>query len=444
MRHAGVMDGGRIELDVSPRWAPQTLQVERPVRGRQRLRWPPLLMLPLLVLVAVSASAPVPHWEPVLAADIAGASMLLGVDDTAFVFLGQGDRAVTAYRPGRDTPLWSIDGGAAGVLVPNLTGDPGLVALDAYRSNAGSGSAGSVQMRDARTGQLLWEREGVTVFAVAGDLVVLTDRSGLVESTTPPAGLVEAVDLRTGRPRWTRPLATGTLLGTQYLSPGGGWVGVELQPDGLLRLADLATDAQRRTVQLALLGAPSGVMVRGDVAVVWQRRALAEGYTTVAYDLDTGAERWRFDDLRTAWPCGSRYLCAFGANVTTVVDPDAGATVYRGPGDQLTFHGDTLLVWRRSQRGGIGVDAALYDLGTGRRVRSYGKWRIVADDPDRGVLAAQVDSGGRFVLARLDLETGTATVVGTADDWLGDPSCQWGSRHLACAGGGGMRIWRLH
>jgi hypothetical protein len=434
------MSGGRIELDVSVRWDPETLAVQSPTGGRKRLRWPPFA-LPLLVLAAVCASAPPPHWAPVLTAHTAGATMVLGLDDTAFVLDQSAGGAMSAYRPGRESPLWSVDHAAN--LVPTLTGDPGLVAVSEYPSSGQNASAGAVQVRDTRSGRLLWQRRGVVVFDVAGDGVVLTDRSGFVESTTPPAGVLLAVDLRTGRPRWSRPLAAGTLVGTQYPPPPDGPVGVELRPDGVLRLGDLDTDTERRTVRLALAGTPTGVVVRGDVVVVWQHRPLVEGDTVAGYDVGTGAQRWRLDDLRNAWPCGSRQLCTFGPNVTTVVDPATGRTVYRGPGDQLTFHGDRVLVWRRSQRDGVGVDSALYDLGTGRRVRSYGRWRIVADDPARGVLAAQVDADGRLVVARLDLETGTATVVGTAEDWLGDPYCQWGREHVGCAGAGGVRMWRV-
>jgi hypothetical protein len=41
------------------------------------------------------------------------------------------------------------------------------------------------------------------------------------------------------------------------------------------------------------------------------------------------------------------------------------------------------------------------------------------------------------------LETGTATIVATADDWYGELGCTWGQQYLACYGDGGVRARRV-
>ena len=55
---------------------------------------------------------------------------------------------------------------------------------------------------------------------------------------------------------------------------------------------------------------------------------------------------------------------------------------------------------------------------------------------------AQTGAGGVLMIAVLDLETGTARVIGRARDWIGDATCTFGRRYLGCTGPGGVRIWR--
>ena len=431
------MNSGEIELDLGRPWHPQAAAVH----GRRPTprRWL-AFALALLVLATVAGSAPRPRWEPVLVGDTPGVVVSVGVDDVTYQLsqAASGSRLI-AYRPGRVEPLWNIEYGLVS-LVAVRTGDPGLIAVSGYQNL--DATAVAAEMRDARSGALLWRRAGLVVFDVTGEQVILTNSSAPIGGATPAEGVLQAVDRRTGALRWSRSLS-GAVLGAQVPAPPGGPVAVEVSPDGRLRLSDLATNAQRHTVRLALLGTPTRVTVRDGVAVVNQLRPPDGSPSIAGYNLVTGVQQWRLDDLHNMWPCGERYLCVYGSDVTSVLDPTTGTTVYRGPGGQMTFHGDRLLVWQTSQPGEAGPGAALYDSGTGRPIRSYGQWHIVADDPDRGVLAAQVDSGGRLTLARLDLDTGRATVIGTTLDWHGETYCVWRIDHVACAGEAGIRIWQL-
>jgi hypothetical protein len=91
----------------------------------------------------------------------------------------------------------------------------------------------------------------------------------------------------------------------------------------------------------------------------------------------------------------------------------------------------------------IGAGSELWDLATGRKLRSFGPWHLATDDPRDGDLMAQTGIGGVLMVAVLDLDSGTARMIGRARDWIGDPYCTFGHRYLGCTGPGGVRIWRV-
>ena len=377
-----------------------------------------------------------------LAGPSSGLDVVFGLDDTVYL-VDQGSMAAYRVEAG-GRPLWQVDTGSVYPFVI-ATEDPGLIVVDMGAVNS---AVRSVQVRDSRTGAVRWERASLGAFEVAGDTVVLTDVADVanaVAGVAPPgaSGAFLGVDLRTGRTRWSRRVAPGTVLGYRYLTPSLlSSAAAELSSDGWLRMIDLATGADRQVVRLALAGTPGSVAVRGDLVVVQQAGAV-ESRIVVGYDLATGAQRWRVENLSNVWPCDERWLCVFGDNATSVIDPVTGATLYRGQNFQLTIHGDRLLAWNQHRPGSVGAGAALFDLGTGRPIRSYGRWQVAMDDPDRGILATQLDADDRLLVARLDLETGAATVLGIADDWHGDLGCTWGRQYIACRGEDGYRVWPI-
>jgi hypothetical protein len=128
----------------------------------------------------------------------------------------------------------------------------------------------------------------------------------------------------------------------------------------------------------------------------------------------------------------------------TVTDRGSGEVRYRGKSDRISFRGDRLVVSRSVQIiGDAASGSELWDLTTGRKVRSFGSWHIVTDDPRDGNLVAQTGADGVLMVGVLDLATGATHVIGRARDWIGDAYCTFGQRYLGCTGPGGVRIWRI-
>ena len=70
--------------------------------------------------------------------------------------------------------------------------------------------------------------------------------------------------------------------------------------------------------------------------------------------------------------------------------------------DRVSFRGDLLVVSRSIP----GLDntvsgSELWSLTTGRKVRSFGLWHLVTDDPRDGDLVAQTTAGGVLMVAAL-------------------------------------------
>jgi hypothetical protein len=133
----------------------------------------------------------------------------------------------------------------------------------------------------------------------------------------------------------------------------------------------------------------------------------------------------------------------YDQQVLIVTDSRTGDVRYRGRPDRVSFRGDLLVVSRSIP----GIDntvsgSELWSLTTGRKVRSFGLWHLVTDDPRDGDLVAQTGAGGVLMVAVLDVATGTVRVIGRAAAWIGDVTCTFGRRYLGCAGPGGVRIWR--
>jgi len=452
-----------IELDLSRPWDaddPPGLGERRPVYG---WRNPPPWLVPtlLVVLVAVGlggAAAP-PRREPLFAQPIPQAGLAFDRDDTVFLYQQRARSGrLQAYRLDRDSPLWTVDYLNANP-VPTLTTEPGVVLVSVYAADPTRTSENRIEVRESRTGRKLWQRSGIGMIDAAGGTVVVTDYRGWGGDAEPTGqGTVAALDIRTGTTRWSHTIEDTTLLAIERTVPPGphgdtraGADGlVELDQDGVLRNLDPVTGAARSTARLALPGPGLYLMVQDGIAVVGigQPGVDPVGYhsitaSIVGYDLATGQVRWRADGPEAAFPCGDRYLCTYDQQALIVTDSTTGAVRYRGQSDRVSFRGDLLMVSRSAAGvGGTASGSELWSLTTGRKVRSFGPWHLVTDDPRDGELVAQTGAGGVLMIAVLDLETGTARVIGRARDWIGDATCTFGRRYLGCTGPGGVRIWR--
>lgn len=413
-------------------------------------RWPPRLpqwLLPAVVTVAtlltMGAAAAPERWDPVLSQRDPNTMLRFAADDTAFLTT-QRTRSgrLQAYRPGRAAPLWTVNF-PNGYPAPYLVGDPGLLTVSVFDSDPnGEGARDAVQGRDARTGRLLWTRPGRDVLVIGADAAVLVDRvtptpAGVTDAA--PIRALEAVDRRTGEPRWTRTVEPGTLVRSREGADERPDAIVELTPDGRLRISDPSTGRPLSDHRLALTGTPLNVEVKGGLAIVFQQRSELD-QLTLAYDLATGAERWRHNSRFSTF-CGDRYLCTATPEQMTVTDLASGAVRYRGRGDRFLVRGDRLVVswptlWPRS--GGTEIR----DLNTGRRLHSYPGWTYAGSDRT-GTLLSQETSGAGLMLATLDEGTGRFAVIGRDTRWTGTATCVRGARYVGCMGLTGVRIWPL-
>jgi hypothetical protein len=456
-------DGSMIELDLSRPWDaddPFDEGEKRPARG---WRNPPPWLVPTLLVVAVAAvlggAAVPPRRTPVLDQRIPNAGLTFGRDDTAFLYQQRSRSGrLQAYRLDRAGALWTVDYPNANP-VPTVTTDPGLVLVSVYSSNPNPESDNRVEARDSKTGRRLWQRSGMGIVDAGVGVLVVSDHRGWggnLDLNRPST--VAGLDLRTGATRWSHTTHVTTLLAVQraalHTMHGDPWAGAEalneLDLDGTLRVLDPVTGTVRSTVRLRLTGPPLGLMIQDRMAVVSegrhgddpldQNRAAA---SIVGYDLETGEARWRGEAPDFAMRCGERYLCRYGPHELTVTDPQSGDVRYRGNSDRVFFRGDLMLVSRTVPLDGITPSGSeLWDLTTGRRLRSFGPWHIVTDNPRDGNLVGQTGAGGVLMVAVLDLRTGAAQVIGRAGDWIGDAYCTFGRRYVGCTGPGGVRIWR--
>jgi YVTN family beta-propeller protein len=348
--------------------------------------------------------------------------------------------------------MWAVADTTAS-LFPLVVDDPDLLLVDRFQPQPGGGGrfVTSTQARNARTGALLWELSDRSVMDVTSELTILM-RQDSADGTAAGSAVrshdvVEAVDRRTGTPRWSIPAGAGAVWGVDMDErPDGDRLLVQLQPSGLLRIIDAATNTVQRTARLPLAGRPFRVTTRGGLAVIQQFRpdqGSGRADLVAAYDLATGGEVWRHDDADFPVLCGDHYFCEYGTNNSWVIDPDTGGVAYRRPGNRFRLAGDRLFLWQGGRVIASDGGAALIDLRTGRTVRSFGRWRIVADNPERGLLVARIGLTGPITLGVLNPGRGTVTVVGHGPRWLGDPDCAWGPAYVGCAGPGGVQIWRL-
>ena len=168
---------------------------------------------------------------------------------------------------------------------------------------AGSPS-GRLYAIDARRGTERWSLSAgaatyTTIFApiVEGDVVV----AGFTTFSSPPAGGLLAAEAETGRVRWRVALPPAEVGASAGLTGGPLVAGTDVlitTDDGTIHVLDLENGVERR--RLPPVGesgiADSGPVAHDFRALARTGRTLFAGSltgTVVAYDIDTGAERWR-------------------------------------------------------------------------------------------------------------------------------------------------------
>lgn len=197
----------------------------------------------------------------------------------------RGDTLYAAGLPdGR--PLWQFKGLGSSVHPPAVAGDTVLWLSEPEADPAGH-AAGLLHALDLASGQPRWEAPLREINVIGGAVA----RGGAVYVSTPPA----AFDLATGQPRWQAAVG-GLAVGSPTLSESGDTLYVGLvNPDGnggAVVALDTADGRERWRADLgaAVLNPLERVWAAGGALVV---PLLAP--QVVGLDAASGQQRWRFD-----------------------------------------------------------------------------------------------------------------------------------------------------
>ncbi|MFI5910678.1 PQQ-binding-like beta-propeller repeat protein [Dactylosporangium sp. NPDC051541] len=389
-----------IDLDLPGPAGPPT-----PPRAARRRWWVPVLLVALLV--PVPSGGPVTPPAPVVVLDGDGIGDLRADGDALVLMLRT---AVAAYRMPAGDRRWSVPVEAGTQLV---TAAGGRVVV--------AGPSALVGL-DAATGAEVWRRDGLQATAASTGGVLIA-RAG---------ERLLGLDLGTGAVRWE--LATPSF--RRVLAGAGGRVEIaDLDAGGTLRIRDAATAAVTRTVSLPDLGAIDGFDISGErlLAYSFERSTLLN---TAVFDLTSGRRLWRHTTMAAGgglWWCGA-LLCTGSVGRTTVVDPDTGAERWSLSGWADLGPFDAGHMWATvptPNAADPAVGAVVVDAATGRIVRRFGAWDVVAALPGRAVLVTGRNPGGSLI-ARLDLDTGAVTVLGRTEHWPAAPQCIATATLVAC------------
>ncbi len=343
---------------------------------------------------------------------------------------------LVAHDPGTGQVRWqrSLSGALASAYAnraPIATRFPPRVGSDA-RTDVG-GPPGP---------QLSYPALAMPLVQITDDLAVLIDRADTDRETG--VYRVTAIDLRTGSPRWSRIIPSGSrwslpgvrpgTTGIAALPDGPPWM-VTSTADGELEVWDLETGGTRVRRVVAALGRESYVMALADQILVW--RPGADGPTMQLLSPVTLATRSTFVPVlpdAVAVSCAP-YLCLAGNGGVVVVDPADGAVLYRLTGADLRPGPDGRLLVSS-----YGRPLSIVDLITGR-VWTLPNW-TVEDAGSAGsetIIAGSAD--GRPELALLDVTTASLVPFSPVDGWTPGSLCQITSTELACTDALTLTVW---
>ncbi|MEO3777299.1 PQQ-binding-like beta-propeller repeat protein [Micromonospora sp. B11E3] len=357
-----------------------------------------------------------------------------------------GGREVTAYatptRGGEPLrPLWRVSLPGAGGLF-GLTERDGVVFVNVDLDT----DHPQTILVDAKTGGRLSRHPGSGAPTVGGGLL-------LVGNTTLGAPGLQAVDLASGRVRWSLPASLVTfnyhrrgelvdrVVVTSDLIPGADW-------DGRIEVRDVVSGAVLAARDLKGRERPTyrQVNLSGDLVLVTEGEP-GGGAVVTAYGLDALDRRWelRLAEFGQAQRCGALLcLSAPRRGEVSAVDPATGRTRWTNPRWAwfVLARGDRLLVGavdRRPAGGGF----AVLDAATGRQLAELGRWELAySRDPDAPLFGVRRTREGDLLVAELDLARAEARVLDVLPDATGE--CTVAGRSAVCRRvGGAFGWWRL-
>ncbi|GAA4255788.1 outer membrane protein assembly factor BamB family protein [Dactylosporangium darangshiense] len=400
-----------IDLDVSGPVGPAPVQAPP-----SRRRW---WLLGLLVVLLLPGDGPAVPPAPSVVLEGDGIGDMRADGDALFLLMRT---AVAAYRMPGGARRWSVPVEPGAQL---LAASQGRVVLSVVEPATGTASLVGL---DAATGAQVWRRDGYVPSLPSGDgppAVLIARADSAID------GRLLGLDIGTGAVRWE----LGTPAVRRVLTDNGRPEIADLDPGGTLLIRDAGSAAVVRTVALSDLGTVDGFDISGDRLLVYrfERTTLLD---TAVFDLTTGRRLWQHTDMAAAgglWWCGT-VLCTGSVGRTTVVDPDTGDERWSVSGWTHLGPFDAGHMWATEPTPNAAdpsLGAVVLDAATGRVVRRFGAWDVVAALPGRAALVTDRNPGGSLV-GRLDLATGAVTVLGRAEHWPAPPQCLATARLVAC------------
>lgn len=417
--------------------------------GEPRAPFPIRALLGALSLVLVALAAGAGHHRPpapatVIPARLGDSTFVVG--DRLFVIgggpeqLGTGvhHKIVSSYAlPGAkllNRTTVAVSGTITTVL---LAGDTLMVS---YQIDATGSSATAAVV--AGTGETRWQRPtGLLAVSAADGLALLSSDGG-----RPGKAQWYAVDLRTGRDRWTvREPIDGYTTDAGYQDGYPRWL-ITATTSGHVETRDARTGQiiTTATVPATDLQANSLVWTVGDLLMLGTG---SNGVT--AYTMPGLHPLWYTPaDLSENWamsPCGP-VICAFRAQrKISALDPATGRLLWDSERWAYAEATGSYLVATRSEQGGYGgPKLTVLDPWTGAALGDFGGWEGLATSGADDLTYAMQVVPGKYVVyygvldpARLDVE-----ILGSADGV--STGCETSAGALVCRlVDASVAVWRL-
>lgn len=440
-----------ILIDLGEDWS-AAREPERTPRRRRSRRMPAAAAALALLLVLGGAEYVQPRLRLLAAFDATEAADVAFGPDTAFIsdysFATTPERdlygVVSAYPLPGGAPRWQARLPQVPQRLQYLADAGVVVASVAY----GPDDLLLTTALDAATGRQLWSTDEGWVADAPGD--------GLGLLSPDHGGMIQWVDLRTGRKIWSHPVPPDAQIQVAGRStPADPDLVVLMTPDGTVDVFEERTGAlvtsgnvgliDPKDGQLGLPADPSApsIDVLGNLMLVF-RRHLAGPVTVTAYDLSHVSPLWtKSGALRGyATPCGP-LICLPGDSGVSGVDPGTGDEVWRTAQwtDTGALDAGRLLAFADRP----GDQLAILDTGTGRVRTPLGRWAIIPGAPGAPpalFARSSAADGGLALFAAADPGADAPTVLGALAGTAFE-TCWADAGLLGCrTGAQTIRIWR--
>jgi outer membrane protein assembly factor BamB len=397
---------------------------ERPPRefDRRILRRLALVVVGALTVLGVTASArPQPTIVRTLwSIPFHNGDQFMVDGETVYTKGSSSGARFIAYRLDDARPLWSMP-------MPEDIGWPSEVEAAHVLLIPDRDGTFAV---DTRTGAELWHLTG-TLQALSDDSALLVDQS---EDGSVIRGM-RLVRIRDGGVVWTR-LAPGTA----QLATGGPDLGdpgyvVVVRPNGateVIRWADGVRLAAGRTDWRPGVGFDGSFgTLSADGRNIYVRLADGSGSSLTAYALDTLSQVWRQDGAArvSAYPCGP-VICSMENDNFAAYDIVTGATRWRAVGvqDASPVSDGRMLI-----ADGAPDAYVLVDLLTGARIASLGLGTPIRAYDGRTIylLRHARSPYGKTSISRVDLASGAVSLRGSLSTFA-DFGCEFTADRAVC------------